>query len=137
MIILPICRVLGDLRHKQRVYKKRKDVAQFSRSLLPHLSGRRLKTEYLEKNFKILPISRVRMCICVRDATTLRQNQSCPELKHPMQILFFPIFQRNQLFQPFQTFPCSNNTSQFKDSETNTGSKLKHLHFLSDLGNLT
>lgn len=88
MIILPICRVLGDLRHKQRVYEKRKDVAQFSRSLLLHLSGRGLKTEYLEKKFKILPISRVRMCICVRDATTVRQNQSCPELETSNANLF-------------------------------------------------
>lgn len=36
------------LQHKQGVYKERKDVAYFSCSSLPYLSGRGLITEYFQ-----------------------------------------------------------------------------------------
>lgn len=65
--------MLGLLQHKQEINNKRKNVASFSRSLLPHLSSRGLKTEYLKvyaENLKKNPtnFSPTHVRVCIQDA---------------------------------------------------------------------
>ena len=85
------------------IYKKRKDVVLFSRSLLPHLSGLDgLKTEYLKAcagNLqKILPFSQVHTCvrIFVKDATPLVGKQFLcgisPTLSQRQRYFFLSFF---------------------------------------------